>query len=72
MSASKTAKDMGLPSLKTAADLINVTPETLHNYYNNEPVRFQVIILGCLAYLKQDKIKATININGNIYTLGNT
>lgn len=49
MSASKRAKELGIKSLKLAAELSNKTTQTLRNIYKRDPQFFDVIILGCIA-----------------------
>ena len=51
MAASKLAKEAGLKSLKQASEVSGFTTRTLRNYYNKQPQKFKVIILGCVNYI---------------------
>ncbi len=51
MTASKQAKELGLKSLKQVSEMINKSPQTLINWYNNEPEHFRMVLLGCATEL---------------------
>lgn len=51
VTASKQAKELGLKSLKQVSEMINKSPQTLINWYKNEPEHFEVVLLGCAAKL---------------------
>ena len=53
LSAAKAAKELGLKSLSQGAKLLNVHPDTLHNWFNDEPLRFEIVIIGCVEYLNR-------------------
>ena len=45
-SAAKAAKALGFKTLQDACSSINVTPVTMYNYFNTNPVRFYAELLG--------------------------
>jgi len=51
--AAERAKAAGLKSLAQAADMTNLTTETLRNWYKYQPKRFEIILLGCRARLSE-------------------
>ena len=48
MSASKSAKEIGLKNLNEVSEISKVSPQTLNNWYNNKKELFNVVLLGCL------------------------
>jgi hypothetical protein len=57
MTASKQAKELGLKSLKQVSEMINKSPQTLINWYKNEPKHFEAVLLGCKAILTEEELK---------------
>ncbi len=57
MSASKTIKAIGLPSLQYVADKSDTPRNTLHAWYITKPLRFNAIVQG----IKTIKDSETIN-----------
>ena len=60
VTASKRAKDFGLKSLNQMSDLTGRSPQTLINWYRNQPMFFDVVLLGCKAKLEAQRIRETI------------
>jgi len=53
MTASKKAKKLGLKSLTQVGELTKQSPQTLINWFNDKPELFEVVLLGCLAKLRE-------------------
>lgn len=53
--ASRQAKDYGLNSLNEVSDLTGVSYQTLINWHNNKPYLFDIVVFGCVAYLRATK-----------------
>lgn len=52
MSASETAKSLGLSSIKEASDICNKPVKTLYNWYKENNQLFSVLMDGCAANRK--------------------
>ncbi len=53
MTAAKEAKEAGLKSLKQASEISKFSVRTLHDYYNDQPQKFKVIIDGCVVNINR-------------------
>ena len=51
MTASKQAKELGLKSLTQVSELTGQSLQTLTNWFNDKPELFEVVLLGCKAYI---------------------
>lgn len=58
MTASEQAKAAGFKSLIEVAELIDKTTATLCNWFNDNPVLFNSVIIG-LAKIKEDDLNVT-------------
>ncbi len=56
MKPAQKAKQMGLKSLQQALDM-GFPRSSLRDMHRNEPLKFEVIILGCIARLKAEAEK---------------
>ena len=48
MTASEAAKQAGLKSLKSLCEISGESPQTLNNWFNNEPRRFELVLKGAI------------------------
>lgn len=51
MTASAEAKAAGFKSLAHVAELFGVTTQCLRNWHKDEPQKFNIVLLGCKAYI---------------------
>lgn len=49
MSASKTAKSLGLESLKEVSQMVDRSTSTLNDWYRNDRDLFNAVIVGCAS-----------------------
>lgn len=57
MSASRELKDAGLSGgVKQASEMCGKTTDTIQNWYKHNNGLFQIIKLGCVEMLRQQKI----------------
>lgn len=49
MTASETAKALGLKSLTQVMNITGVSLQTLTNWHNDKPELFRIVLLGCVA-----------------------
>ena len=55
MTASVTAKELGLKSLTQVTEMTGQSMQTLNNWFNNKPELFGVVLLGCVSKLEKEK-----------------
>ena len=55
MTASKQAKELGLKSLTQVGELTGQSLQTLTNWFNDKPLLFNVVLLGCVALIDNPK-----------------
>ncbi len=55
MTAAKRAKEIGLEKLTLAISL-GWPRSTLNDMFNENPDKFEIVILGCIEKLKQSKV----------------
>lgn len=53
--ASDYAKQEGLKSLAQITDITGVSVQTLNNWFNNKRDLFDIVVFGCVAYLRTTK-----------------
>jgi len=58
MSASNRAKELGAKNLKEVADAISKHVTTLHNWYNDNPILFEMVVIGYVSMSKPENHKA--------------
>lgn len=51
MTPAQKAKAAGLKSLQQVSELTGVSVQTLNNWAANKPQLFNIVLLGCLAFL---------------------
>jgi len=53
--ASDQAKKEGLKSLSQITEITGVSTQTLNNWFNNKRNLFNIVVFGCVAYLRATK-----------------
>ena len=58
MSASHRARELGATSLKDIASAIGKHVTTLHNWYNDNPILFEMVVIGYVVLKRPENHKA--------------
>lgn len=64
MTPSKKAKQAGLSSLAEVSQMIGKPPQTLNNWFNDEPELFDIVIIGCSVKKHSPTIIKLLTNNG--------
>ena len=60
MTRAQEVKQAGLKSLNQMSELSNVKLRTLADIHKNNPIKFEVLLLGCVAKLNKEEERCLI------------